>query len=89
MNFYYFILLLSVSSLCLFHSLWLLFFIVKEWLVATDSVQHVLDLVKVDGERIFNNTINSSNNNQGSKNNDCDNLVNAFVMRSELFPDTK
>lgn len=49
-------------------------------------MQHVLDLVKVDGERIANN---SNGNNLGSKSNDCDSLVNAFVMRSELFSDPK
>ena len=59
--------------------------------MATDSVQHVLDLVKVDGEIISNNSISGSisSSSHGSKSNDCDTLVNAFVMRSQLFPDTK
>ena len=53
----------------------------QEWLITTDKVQHVLDLVKLDGERI----VNTGN---GCRSADtCDALVSALVMRSDLFVD--
>jgi hypothetical protein len=57
----------------------------KDWLMTSDKVQHVLDLVRIDGERIAN-----SGGGTGSRSNDsCDALVNALVMRSDLFVDAK
>jgi hypothetical protein len=57
----------------------------QDWLMTSDKVQHVLDLVRIDGERIAN-----SNGGTGSRSNDsCDALVNALVMRSDLFVDAK
>jgi hypothetical protein len=70
------------STLCVLIASHPLFsFVLQEWLITTDKVQHVLDLVKLDGERIVNtgNACRSADT--------CDALVSALVMRSDLFVD--
>ena len=55
--------------------------------MTSDKVQHVLDLVRIDGDRIANS---GGVGGAGSRSGDsCDALVNALVMRSDLFVDAK